>query len=181
MEANSENIFSANAHDIKKIKNKKHSIYSILIALFGVILFIVTPLFIADNTSASYLLLITLAVVLIVFGIVRFAFGGNEYIYTQTKSKLEQVSLFFKPGESQSLMYAIETGNFDSIHKLQGQENSGLRLDMLISKDKQFATCQIFAWIPYNYQAVSTVYKLQPNIVSNLSSYIEKHLSKTQK
>lgn len=119
---------------------------------------------VGEATSALYLFLMTLGVVLVVLFLVRLISKTNEIVYAPTKSALRKISVFFKTDELQSLIYAVETGKIGSLKRLVAERNSGVRMDFMYSKDGKFAACQLFSYVPYSYEPASKVYTIEPNV-----------------
>lgn len=152
---------------------------SILLLAFATLALISSS--IAPNTDSwLYLTLITVGVVGVGVVIALILFSCKSLLYTPTKSPVKQYSLFFKTDELSNLMYSIETNNMDGMSKLVGDRNSGIRLDVAISKDRKFAACQIMKYVPYNYEATSVVYTIPVEYVSRFSKLVAELCAKQQ-
>lgn len=143
------------------------SIRKILVNAIGLLVGVGTIMVataVGETTSALYLFLMTVGVVLVVLFLVRLISKTNEMVYTPTKSALRKISIFFKTDELQNLIYAVETGKIELLQRLAAERNSGVRMDFMYSKDEKFAACQLFSYVPYNYEPASKVYTIEPQI-----------------
>lgn len=155
-----ETIIEKSANVISKKNNAKKSALSMIGFVLGASIITVAAIFVDDYTSSTYLSLTTIGAVTAVVGLIALIAGGRDLIYTPTGSRIESYSIFFKAEEMPKLIYAIENGNTSAIEKLSGDSNSGARLDAVISEDAKFAACQIFRYVPHNFEPATGVYTI---------------------
>lgn len=152
--------------DLAKKRSSKNIIYTSLGLLASVGFIVAAALFILDKTSTVYLLLMTIGVVGVITFSVKLCLGCRELIYLPTKSRVKDFSIYIETDEMHRLMYALETADTSLMTQIRSPKESGLRLDVVLSSDNKFAACQIFKYVPYNYEAVSTVYRIADNHLS---------------
>ena len=157
---NFQDIFTVHENVLSKKRSLKSTVRSSVMIVGGIIAAVLVMLFLEDRTSSFYLLSISAATLVIIIGFVMLIWGGSEFIYTPTRSVAQEYSLYFKPEESSKLVDAIKSGNMADIKKIKMEPNGGLRLDVILSEDHKFASCQVFRYVPHSYEAVTEVYKI---------------------
>lgn len=155
-------------------RNKKSTLLSSSFLLIGIVLMVMALSNIKDTKSSIYFLTIILSITAMVIGVVKIFFGGKERVFTPTKSKVREYSLKYAMRDYATLKTALESGDLRAMQKVELTETSELRMDILISEDNQFATCQIFEWIPYSYEPKSELFTLKPNAIIGLRMCIDK-------
>lgn len=159
-------ILEATSEELSKKRSAASIRVLISLAIFSLILIIATIIAIPDKKSVLYLGMITVGILGLAIFLIKLLSSNGDLVYIKTGSNVKSFSLYFKPDELPNLMYAIETVNVDVFNRLFADTNSGIRLDVVLSKDDNFAACQIFKFIPYNYEPVSVVYKIQSDKLS---------------
>ena len=104
----------------------------------------------------------------ILVGIVQLASGGKAYIYTPTNSKLHGRVFFCTSGKGQETISAIKSKNWGQLEKLIAHNESGVKLEFVTSKDRQFARCQVLTFIPYNFEPLSDIITLSGEEMEDL-------------
>ena len=127
-------LFSRVHPDIVKRISVSSVIVSALLAIGGIGAF-VTSLRMGDATSTMSMVFMTVGTILILTALFRLFWRSKEWVYTPTGSVT-------KEGD------------------VQVKSNGNVRMDYLISHDKRFAAVQLFRFIPYTYEAASSVYYL---------------------
>lgn len=159
---NSQTILAAHSEVIKKQINYKKATVSFLLCLMGVSIMYMAATMIKDTKGALYMFTMVMGGALALFFIARMLFSSREFMYSPTQSEIKDFTVYFKSDELQNLMYAIETGSTSIFKRIaDNNANTGVRLDVLLSNDYQFAACQIYKYVPYNYEAASVVYTIQ--------------------
>lgn len=149
-------------------RNKKSTLLSSSYLLIGIVLMVMALSEISDTKSSIYFFTIIVSVIAMIIGIIKIFFGGKERVFTPTKSKVREFTLKYSSRDYSTLKTALETGDLRDMQNLKMTENSELKMDILISDDNQFATCQIFEWIPYSYEPKTEIYTLKPNAIIGL-------------
>lgn len=167
MEAN-----SINNNLLSEQRNKKNTFLSLTSLLIGVALIVLSFSKTIDSQSFVYYLAVTLALIALIVGVIKLFFSAKDKIFTPTKSRVKSMSVNYSLGNYSILKNALETGDFTKVLQLKQSDASEIKMEINISDDNQFASCQIFEWIPYNYEAKSDVYMLKPNAVMGLRLYI---------
>lgn len=149
-------------------KSKKTMAVAIALLVIGIACvagMMVLPVETAGFVSISLGLL---SATCILIGIVQLAFGGKAYIYTPTNSKIYGRTFFCTSGKGQETITAIKSKNWAQLEKLISQNESGVKLEFVTSKDRQFARCQVLTFIPYNFEPLSDILILSSEEIEEL-------------
>lgn len=156
---NGQTIMSANEGVIEKQFSFQKLLINVTGLLFGIALILVAVYW-QTETGTTYMLLVTIGVCLaLVFGVLLFT-RVNAIVYLPTRSVMKKAELYFKSGELENLINAVKTGNIETLERLRAERNSGVKMEVIYSKDSSYATCQLFTYVPYNYEPASKVYNL---------------------
>ena len=90
----------------------------------------------------------------------RLFWRSKEWVYTPTGSVTKEGSCFFDVCDLHVLTARLDKKTFGKDSDVQVKSNGNVRMDYLISHDKRFAAVQLFRFIPYTYEAASSVYYL---------------------
>lgn len=126
-----------------------------------------------EATSPVFLLLTTVGIVGIVISLIKLVSGTKKWVYTPTGSSIKEYSIFFKPTEMYNLKRAIESGDIKSIDSMVNDTNNGIRFDVAMSKDSKFAACQLFEYVPYNYEPATDVYRIDDKALGDFCRKVE--------
>lgn len=158
---------------VSKKLDTKRLIYSLSGIIFSVII-IYTAIMLESNLSSTiHMLVITTGVIVGVTFIIKLIFGSNHNVYEPTNCELKNYSFYFKGEETLNLISAIENGNISIMRDILGETNSVVKLDIIISTDNKFAACQIFKYVPYNYEPNSKIYKIDERRIAELHDSIK--------
>ncbi len=91
-------------------------------------------------------------------GIFSLFFIKKVYIYAPTGSVVTQNTLYYNPSERTKLKEILDSARFDLVNTLKISEN-GIRLDLLLSKNNDFAAAQILEYVPHKYVESSRLYE----------------------
>lgn len=171
-------ILEAASDELSKKRSAGSIKVLVSLAIFSLILIIVTITAIPDKKSVLYLGMITIGIIGLIIFLIKLLNSKEDLIYVKTGSDIKKFSLYFKPDELPNLMYAIETVNVSIFKRLFADNNSGIRLDVVLSKDDKFAACQIFKFIPYTYEPASVVYKIPSDKLTDFCSCMKNLYSK---
>ncbi|MEG1649043.1 MAG: hypothetical protein RR277_04055 [Rikenellaceae bacterium] len=160
---NNQTILSAHSKVLYKQINYRKASVSFLLLLMGVSIAFMASSIIKDTKSALYMTVVVLGIAMALFFLFKMLFFSREFMYAPTQSEIKDFTLYFNPEELQNLINSIETGSIAIFKKISDSTNSGVRLDILLSDDHQFAACQIYKYVPYNYEAASDVYTINEN------------------
>lgn len=165
-------MFSATSKDVIKSRNMKTMLFSLTLLAAGIAMVIISRSM--DTTSSMYMFMVTVGILLIVGGFAKLLFGGRKYIFNTTGSMVRDFSIYFDSRELQTLSYLIETGRFTDLDRLKRTENTGVRLDILMSDDSRFTAIQIYEYIPHQYQPVSPVFRYYDNAAADFASFMKR-------
>ena len=160
--ANQETAYHSNitiASDGKVIRRKStlSLLLSLVILAAGVVLLIVAS-GMAEKTGVSYTASLVFGIIAVGAGLGMLFFGNKQWVYMPTKSKITVHSKFIDPSQFDAVCQAIYMRDPSLLGKgLQTVERSGVRIDMYVSADGEFAAAQTFRYVPYTYSAVTPV------------------------
>ncbi|MDR1543019.1 MAG: hypothetical protein LBS50_01135 [Prevotellaceae bacterium] len=118
---------------------------------------------------------------LIIFGSIAVCFlcyysltiHKNHYL-SSTKSLIGQIEFYCKSGTSQSIISAIENGDYKTVVKNIVEEEASTKVVIIYSADKAFARCQVFVYEACIYEPASKIIELD-------EIFINEFLKKTGK
>ena len=141
-------------------KSKKTMAVALLLVLIGIACAVVIVMLPAQTAEFAPVSLGLVSATCLIIGIAQLAFGGKAYIYTPTNSKLHGRVFFCTSGKGQETISAIKSKNWAQLEKLIAHNESGVKLEFVTSKDRQFARCQVLTFIPYNFEPLSDIITL---------------------
>lgn len=141
-------------------KSKKTMAVALLLVLIGIACAVVIVMLPAQTAEFAPVSLGLVSATCLIIGIAQLAFGGKAYIYTPTNSKVYGRVFFCTSGKGQETISAIKSKNWAQLEKLIAHNESGVKLEFVTSKDRQFARCQVLTFIPYNFEPLSDIMTL---------------------
>lgn len=90
--------------------------------------------------------------------------GGKKRIFLKsTGERVREYELFFDVRDCGKLSTAIETKQFSDISRMKqfSNDNSGIKMEMLISADRRYVSVQLSEYKPFSYGIVSPVLTFQ--------------------
>lgn len=168
------NVFSFAHPNIAKRTN----IIGLLSALVAIVLGIAMLLFMQqadDKTSSLTYMLMTVGVAFIGFGVYRLFANRKESIYIPTGSIAKEKSLFFDLKHLDDLKHNVFSGEFPVDSAIQSEGTGNVRMDVMISKDNQFAAVQLFQFVPYAYQPITSIRYYTMDEVESLASFLTRN------
>lgn len=148
-------LFSASHPHLYKQISVTQILWSSLIALAGVVSIVLSVLM--DNSASTLcMVLLTVGIIFLLFAIYRFFTKSHETVYQPTGSMIRSGSLYMDSAELQRVRQMVEKNDFSGFSKIVCKDGGNGRLDYLVSKDGRFAAVQLFQFVPYTYEPVST-------------------------
>lgn len=149
-------IFASSHPDIVKRTCVSGIILSSIMLLLGVLAF-VSILEIDNESSALSMATMVLGTALCLTGIFRLFWKSKEVVYAPTGSVAKERTVFFDLKHKDALKDIITSGSFAGSSDIRGEASGNLRMDVIFSKDKKFAAVQLFQFVPYTYQPITSV------------------------
>lgn len=146
-------------------RSTKLLIQSLLGVILGVAMIAGAFLFLEDQTSMLYMALLTFGAIITVVFVIKMSSRNTEYFFTNTNAPIEGFSIYYDPLDLDTILKSLERGEFASVKRLGDEEESSLRLDCVISKDNKFGACQLYHFVPYNYEPVSKVQRIDGSVL----------------
>lgn len=149
-------VFTSSHPDIAKRTSISGLIFSCCMLLVGLLSFIST-FELGDKSSTLSMSLMVLGTVLFLIGIFRLFWKSKEVVYLPTGSVAKECSFFFDLKHMDKLADIIKSGVFPMDSDIKSNVSGNIRMDVILSEDKKFAAIQLFQFIPYTYQPVTSV------------------------
>jgi hypothetical protein len=171
-----------NTQDIKTTQHsqivKKISFLNILIAILLVIAGIVTFYLssgVEKEKSILAIFLFLMAVCLIAGGVIVFFTKWKYEVYEKTGSPIIHKTYFFGKKEIDMVKAVLDQEQFQSGKPIVFLPNSDAHLDVLFSKDNQFAAVQLKEYIPFTFQPVSSIYYFYQPAAGDFIEYVKRY------
>lgn len=159
--------------DVTKRTNVAGLIFSAVMLAAGILLF-VSIFGMTDKSSTLSMAMMVLGTAFILTGVFRLFWKSTEMIYLPTKSVTRERSIFFDMTCLNRLeeMLAHDRLNGDSDVRSSGSGN--VRMDVMLSRDSQFAAVQLYQFVPYTYTPVTEVHYFTGADAVAVSIFLEK-------
>lgn len=166
-------IFASSHPDIAKRTSISGLIFSSLILLVGVLAFVST-FEMEDRSSTLSMGLMVLGTGMFLIGIFRLFWKSKEVVYVPTGSVAKEQSVFFDLKHMEQLKEMVQTGEFSADVKLKGENSGNIRMDVILSEDKNFAAVQLFQFVPYTYNPITSVHYFTNGKASAIAAFLLK-------
>ncbi len=159
--------------DIVKRTSLSGLIISGVMILAGILVFFAT-FHLEDKGSALGMGLMVLGSGLFLGGVFRLFWKSKQLVYLPTGSVTKAESYFFDLKNMDKLKGMVNSGTFTGDTNLKCEASGNLRLDVMISEDKQFAAVQLFQFVPYVYNTVTPVQYFTNGEASDVAAFLLK-------
>lgn len=166
-------IFASSHPDIAKRTSVSGLIFSSLILLVGVLAFVST-FEMEDRSSTLSMGLMVLGTGMFLIGVFRLFWKSKEVVYVPTGSVAKEQSVFFDLKHMEQLKEMVQTGEFPVDAKLKGENSGNIRMDVILSEDKKFAAVQLFQFVPYTYNPITSVHYFTNGKASAVAAFLSK-------
>ena len=166
-------IFASSHPDIAKRTSVSGLIFSGIMLLIGVLAFIST-FEMEDRSSTLSMGLMVLGTGLFLIGIFRLFWKSKEVVYLPTGSIAKEQSVFFDLKYMDQLKEIVKLGTFSADTNLKGGTSGNLRMDIILSEDKKFAAVQLFQFVPYTYNPITSVQYFTNREASAVADFLSK-------
>ena len=171
-------IFASTHPDIAKRISVSGVLISSVMLLIGILAFAST-FELDDKSSTTSMALMVLGTGLFLMGIFRLFWKSKEVVYLPTKSVAKEHSVFFDLKHMDALKNLVNSGSFSADSKIKSEASGNIRMDVILSADKKFAAVQLFQFVPYTYQPITSVQYFTNEKASAIVAFLSK--SKIQK
>lgn len=166
-------IFASTHPDIAKRTSVSGLVFSSVMLLAGVIAFIST-FELEDRSSTISMGLMVLGTGLFLLGVFRLFWKSKEVVYLPTGSIAREQSLFFDLKNLDKLSNMVKSGAFSVDTPIKGEPSGNLRMDIILSEDNKFAAVQLFQFVPYTYNPVTSVCYFTNGEALALAAFLKK-------
>ena len=146
------------------VRKRKFSVYSLLFLAIAVVTAYLYSSYQGEAGASIRMALISLL-------------GGKKRIFLKaTGERVREYELFFDVRDYGRLSSAIETKQFADISRLKQftNDNSGIKMEMLVSDDRQYLTVQLSQYKPFSYDVASPLLTFQGDDAQKLSDELLK-------
>ena len=166
-------IFASSHPDIAKRTSFSGVLISSVMLVVGVIAFAST-FGLEDKSSTVSMALMVLGTGLFLMGIFRLFWKSKEVVYLPTGSVAKEHIVIFDLKHMDSLLNILNSGSFSADSEIKSESNGNIRMDIILSEDKKFAAVQLFQFVPYNYQPITSVQYYTNESASAVVAFLSK-------
>lgn len=166
-------IFTSSHPDIAKRTSTSGVLISSVMLLLGILAFGST-FGLEDKSSTVSMALMVLGTGLFLMGVFRLFWKSKEVVYLPTGSVTKEYSIFFDLKHMESLMNLVNSGSFSAGSAIKSESSGNIRMDVILSEDKKFAAVQLFQFVPYNYQPITSVQYFTNDDASAVVAFLAK-------
>ena len=166
-------IFASTHPDIAKRISVSGVLISSVMLLIGILAFAST-FELDDESSTTSMALKVLGTGLFLMGIFRLFWKSKEVVYLPTKSVAKEHSVFFDLKHMDALKNLVNSGSFSADSKIKSEASGNIRMDVILSADKKFAAVQLFQFVPYTYQPITSVQYFTNEEASAIVAFLSK-------
>lgn len=166
-------IFASSHPDIAKRTSISGVLLSSIMLLMGVLAFAST-FELEDKSSTVSMALMVLGTGLFLMGIFRLFWKSKEVVYLPTGSVARERSMFFDLKYMDALANMVNSGSFSANTDIKSEASGNIRMDIIITEDKRFAAVQLFQFVPYTYQPITSVQYFTNEQASAIAAFLAK-------
>lgn len=127
-----------------------------------------------DKSSTISMALMVFGTGLFLVGIFRIFWKSKEVVYVPTGSVAKEQSVFFDLKHMDKLKELVNFGNLSMDSGIKSETSGNLRMDIILSEDNKFAAVQLFQFIPYTYQPITTVHYFTNGEAATIAAFLAK-------
>lgn len=129
----------------------------VMLAITLVLIFLAQ--YTSEISSSLHIFTLSAATILGIIGLVKLFNGKTKIIYNKTGCAVKSSEYYFESIDMGKLLRLVENKQFAEITKLKqiSADRHGIKLDLMISDDKKYASAQLLQFIPFEYQPISGV------------------------
>ena len=166
-------IFASTHPDIAKRISVSGVLISSVMLLIGILAFAST-FELDDKSSTPSMALMVLGTGLFLIGVIRLFWKSKEVVYLPTKSVAKEHSVFFDLKHMDALKNLVNSGSFSADSKIKSEASGNIRMDVILSADKKFAAVQLYQFVPYTYQPITSVQYFTNEKASAIVAFLSK-------
>ena len=166
-------IFASSHPDIAKRTSISGIVFSCIMLLIGILSFAST-FELEDKSSTISMTLMVFGTGLFLIGIFRMFWKSKEVVYVPTGSVAKEQSVFFDLKHMDKLKELVNFGNLSMDSGIKSETSGNLRMDIILSGDNKFAAVQLFQFVPYTYQPITTVHYFTNGEAATVAAFLAK-------
>ena len=166
-------IFASSHPDIAKRTSISGVLFSSFMLLVGILAFAST-FELEDRSSTVSMALMVFGTGLFLVGIFSLFWKSKEVVYLPTGSIAKERSVFFDLKHMDKLVDIVNSGSFSANSDIKSETSGNIRMDVILSEDKKFAAVQLFQFVPYTYQPITSVHYFTNEDASAVVAFLSK-------
>lgn len=166
-------IFASSHPDITKRTSVSGIVFSCIMLLVGILSFVST-FELEDKSSTISMALMVFGTGLFLIGVFRIFWKSKEVVYVPTGSIAKEWSVFFDLKYMDELKELVNSGKLSVDSKIKSETSGNLRMDIILSEDNKFAAVQLFQFVPYTYQPITTVHYFTNGEATTIAAFLTK-------
>ena len=166
-------IFASSHPDIAKRTSISGLLISCVMLLIGILSFAST-FELEDKSSTVSMALMVFGTGLFLLGIFRLFWKSKEVVYVPTGSITKERSVFFDLKHMDKLTDLVNSGSFSADSKIKSEASGNIRMDVILSADNKFAAVQLFQFVPYTYNPITSVQYFTNGEASAVAAFLSK-------
>ena len=158
MENKNKTIMDYCEADVRIVTNNKRITTGVVMLIIGIIMLVSGFVFLKGSQAVEMLLLVTGAVLAVV-GLVFMFTSKTMFISAQTQSRMTKSEYFFNGADLIKLTEMFTSRNMEALRDMKVVPDSGLKMECLMSEDKEFVALLLEKYEPFSFFPVSGVQK----------------------
>ena len=168
---NGATLFASSYPTIEKRISVPGVVLSLIMLLAGIVLFLLVWLCDLHTSTVSMALMVA-GIALILWAVFRLFWKVNKRIYTPTGSVVEERTLYFGQEDLNRLVDCFENRCWERLQGIHATVHGGVRMDILASKDGQFAAVQLFQYVPHTYTPVTSICTYEESDAGKVADFL---------
>ena len=170
----SDELLEALHEDVEKYKNPMDFVWVIALLAVGAASVLALTFGSLDSSSWVYNLLCFVAFATIVAGLIILLVNKKSYRYKGSRSMVTNYGVFCENGNDNRLLNAFNNGDWKAISSMTTDIETGLRLDVLVSKDRKYCVCRPMRYVPFDFQPMADLRRLDEKEAAAVMAELEK-------
>ena len=170
----SDELLETLKEDVEKYKNPTDFVWVVALLAVGVAAVLAIAFGSMDSSSWVYNLLCFVAFATIVAGLIVLLVNKKSYRYKGSRSKVTHYGVFCENGNDNKLLNAFNNGDWKTVFDIATDIETGLRLDVLVSKDRKYCVCRPMRYVPFDFQPMADLRRLDEKEAAAVVEGLEK-------
>ena len=158
------------------VRKRKFSVYSLLFLAIAVVTAYLYSSYQGEAGASIRMAYLVVSFAMFCAALISLLGGKKRIFLKATGERVREYELFFDVRDYGRLSSVIETKQFADISRLKQftNDNSGIKMEMLVSDDRQYLTVQLSQYKPFSYDVASPLLTFQGDDAQKLSDELLK-------